>query len=177
MSRIVIGFLPLFPYQKWAATSKITQEMADEIRICSNYGVVEKCAWGRYKEHITPVFVLNKGRELANYIKEWSNGHPEQIFSFYVLNSNNKYALVLYPHMQDEVSKDLKVYCSPIRFVSSDVSMFKRVRFTNKTYVGFVDSRDVEQKEIHDTPTPDFLGPFDVGEPGRLSFYAKTIFS
>lgn len=178
MSKIVIGFIPHFPYDKWSNCKSVTKELTADLTTYSALGSADKCAWGRYKEQITPVFVLPKGRELAKYIRDWTTGEPEKFFKFYALSSKDKYALVLYPqHDRLAIPEGYKIYCSPIVFVTSDMSMFKRVRFTSKTYVGFLDSGELKPKEIHETLTPDFLGPFDVDDPQRLSFYTKTIFS
>jgi hypothetical protein len=125
---------------------------------------------------------------------KWSEEKPGEWFTLYILRHDTRYAIVLFPNMRKSIERfkvarlhfngvvvpeDAKVHviCKPLIFLSMNIGMLEKVQIGSQLHLGFLDVSEVDVKDVHKSPEPDFVGPFEVSrEMGENNVYLEQIF-
>jgi hypothetical protein len=94
------------------------------------------CIWLQSEtEHLMPVFLMRRGREIAEHLTTWSEGQPDKWFTLDLAAARKGYAVVLAPDVQMSIARyrvayrlrhghelpedvALHVVCRPLHFVT-----------------------------------------------------------
>jgi hypothetical protein len=195
-----MSYFPLSPMDRPGELHQITKEdpLPKGIQDClenqSELSEAKSCLWCRYGEKITPVFAMKGGREICTHLTKWAEEKPGEWFTLYVIRHDTRYAIVLFPNMRKSIERfkvmqlhfngviipeDAKIHviCKPLIFLSMNVGMLEKIQIGNQLHLGFLDVSEVDMKDVHSSPEPDFVGPFEVSrEMGENRVYLEHIF-
>ena len=182
MDKIIISYVPLLQ----ADRTKIYQVDSPILLSVNTQPMVTSCLWGRYQSNITPVFAIERAKEVVSHLKEWAGGEPEKWFKLYAVKQGNKYIITLFPNLKQvllgvresnpEVDlKGAKIICKPLFFVSESLNLFTRVQWQEHPYLGIIDKRDVNANDILGMIEPTVLGPFQLGDPVSIQSFIDVL--
>jgi hypothetical protein len=184
METIVISYIPLLEADR--AISPDLKKIQKQIE--SGNGNAKFCMWYRIENVLTAILCYEKGRKVADHFNKWSEGKPEDWFTFAHLSDGEKYVLALIPNLQKSFERnsinvqletgyplpksDIKFFFEPLTFKSRHVSTYDVVvpLLEEKVQVGIVEPKDVDPSnpQNFDSSRVRILGSFTV-ENSELS--------
>jgi len=104
-SFVIVSYVPLlWPQDLNTQTESIEKAIEKSIDSCPN-GEIAGCAWIVRNGKLSPVFVLEKSREMVEHLKFWSEDKPEQWFKIHFRREGLKYFIALVPEVDKTVER------------------------------------------------------------------------
>lgn len=206
-SAILLSYLPLlWPHGQFQAgqlihdtPERLTNHISDAVNRSLKYGTAVACLWTNFDEGITPIFILEKGKEIARHLRWWAEGAPEKWFKLYFHDGGEtKYAIALYPDLDRSVSRQKTSYAimngitmptdtkytllfKPLfHWTKSDSGPTTFTKLKDKLplpgqrcQLGIVDAADFDMEHPLDLAPDkiDIVGKFEIGKPEDVKSY------
>lgn len=181
---LCISYVPLLSpdsFQLYEGIEGIPEEIKERISECEQHAIADACLWVSEDGKGVPVFALKKAREITEHLVHWAEGKPEEWFSLYLVKHQNKYMISLVPNLQksigrfklntlmtrEEMITDERIIFIylPLRFFSKKPGTPEKIQIGEETsYLGLIDTDEVNHQDLQKTPDPTFLGPFPIGK-------------
>ncbi len=148
-------------------------------------GQAEACLWTDRDGQPAPVFVLERGREIADHLTRWSEGRPSDWFQLHLVEVGPGYAIALVPDAARAVERwkssclergdesppgdaRFTLFFRPLFFVGTGRRVFEQVkdRIGVVSCLGVLDAHDFDAGNPGgvDLAAVACLGPFPLGE-------------
>lgn len=171
---------------------KLPDNILEKVRDGEKLGMAESCLWCRYKGQIAPVFVLERSKEIKEHLVTWSEQKPGEWFKLYFVKKQDRYGVVLMPilsksisrfklaqlHLNETIITDkdkIILYFRPLQFLSKNRGMLDKVQLLDSHYLGLIDTKDLNLADLRSSPEPDFIGPFEVGDPEEYKWFFENL--
>lgn len=189
---VVIGYVPLLRPAKSDempivegkdCLSYLKKLGLDDINQAGNRA--KFCAWGMENGEFLPVFGLERSKEIAEHLKWYSEGKPEEWFDLFIRRLGKKYGIVLMPRMSKMIERfkanylhtkgeflvdeEFNVLFRPLSFMSNDPSKtFDQVKISNKMRLHILEIEDFDVANGGFKSEPIDLGAFNVKTTGEV---------
>lgn len=200
MKQILFSYVPLLEAASVAgAMFDATPELVEGLLENHPDGNAKCCLWALRDDRPSPVFVLNRGREIGEHLLRWAEDDPVSWFDLHLRVSGSRYAMALLPDFRKSIDR-WKIACQlrngfppppdmeslvifrPIHFISTGESILQKSGLgagSGPVSVGIMDASDLDMK---DPSSSDFdsilwIGPFEVHvDDPEASNYMRGLF-
>ena len=193
---VIVSYIPFLEGEagKFLDLDKDSISNLDNILKDSPSGAADGCLWMSDEGSPYPVFIMERGLDLVEHMKVWSEGELENWFKLSFLEKDGKYAIALSPNLNKSMERwkitfQLKTgfpppegkynfIFQPIFFVSGGSTAFHLVKdkLRDEVYVGFIDSDKVDMENPQNMDPHIFrVGPFTIDEENFKSYLEKVI--
>jgi hypothetical protein len=179
---LVVSFVPLL--RAPAGYHLTEQERECFLERLHAAPAVRGLVWVHAGDGFIPVFAMERGREVAEHLVEWSEGKPADWFHLYIEQTPNRYRVALIPDVQKSIERyrtsrrvlhgdvvpadaRFKVIFSAIDFVSVDRGVIDAIPITPTMRVGILDWSDITPGTLDVLEAPIYAGPFRVNPPDQ----------
>lgn len=106
MSYIIISYVPLLTGKPGEIIdSDAMLKLADKMDDLAKNGHVNGCFWAIDLDNPQLVFAMDKGDEIAEHLRLWSDGNPEEWFNVCIAEYNGRYAVALLPDVKLSIER------------------------------------------------------------------------
>jgi hypothetical protein len=147
-----------------------------------NAPTVRACLWTRSEFGLTPVFAVERAREVLDHLIEWAEGDPSGWFRLQIVKTRHRYHVVLMPNLARSLERyrlartitirrrparpdEYLFLFHPLTFSAQDRGLMDQIELRERMHLGIVDWADVDPRDLDRLPEPTFIGPFEVNPP------------
>lgn len=146
---------------------------------------VYMCLYGSYQDRATPIFVINKARDVIDHLLAYSEGDPTKYFKLLVGEYDAKYFLIIQPNTDQAILKfrrqqsdrgrdipqdaTINVIMKHIAFFSHRTQLLKKLDLSKPVHVGIIDKKLVDLTDTQAIPEPTFIGPFEIQDGSNMN--------
>lgn len=164
MEAILISYVPLLMGE--AGRTDMDPGCLQDVFDQTPSGQAAGCVWLFKDGELAPCFIMQQARDIADHLKAWAEGKPEEWFRLVAAESGPLYGLALMPRLDKGVERfrmayqlrnglpfpkdaHIKAVFKPLHFSSKPGHMFARVKpqLGKKCAVFLVDLADVDMSD------------------------------
>lgn len=182
MEAVLISYVPLLVGE--AGRTDLDPNDLSEIFDQTPSGLAEGCVWLMKDDEMTPCLIMENAAAIADHLKAWAEGKPEEWFTLVMSECGPLYGMALMPRLEKgeerfriayhlrnglPFPKDASVRAlfKPLHFSSKPGHMFGRVkpRLGKQCSLFLIDSADIDMADIAATDwenCPIELGRFEL---------------
>lgn len=104
---LIMSYAPLLTdYTPRSLDQDGVDDLCKAIDIATQAGQSHGCIWLSSESEVRPVLIFDKGDEIAAHVRSWSEGKPEDWFTFFALETDDdSYHLFLMPRIDKSIKR------------------------------------------------------------------------
>jgi hypothetical protein len=165
---LIFGYTPLMQTQ-FMSTKSSGVNIGKAIEKWHSFSVPETygCVWVSYKNKISPVFLIDRAKEVYDHLISWTENSPQDWFTFSLREFEDGYAICLMPNASKSIKRfkqnhelmydeEIKIEKAHVLFRTISVFCLSKATLQHircpkvgeKTNVGFITPEDFQNNKL-----------------------------
>lgn len=104
---LIMSYAPLLTdYTPKSLDQSGVDDLCKAIDTATEVGQSKGCIWLASEEEVRPVLIFDQGDLIANHVRSWSEGKPEDWFTFFALETDDSsYHLFIMPRIDKSIKR------------------------------------------------------------------------